>query len=952
MVSGLFAGRYKIERMLGQGATATVHLARDTQRGTAVAIKILRPELAKSKATERFLKEIRRTSHLHHPHILQVLDSGEHEERPYFVLPYMEGGTLRLKLKRNSQLPFDETIAILRTIAAALDYAHSKGLIHRDVKPENILFTDGQACLGDFGIARALETAYGITDGTTSSDTIRGTYAYMSPEQAAGGKNLDGRSDIYSLACVAYEMITGMQAFIGPTPEAVVAQRFAYTPREVRAYRPSAPPAVDVALSKAFAMSPADRYKSATDFLSALEAASQSSMVQPKSRRLRPYISLAVLALLMGGVTARQLFHTSRELDVDRVLIYPLVERGLPPGDSGAGYDVALMLGAALEHTEPLKWLDGWEHLDVRERADPGLVTARTARRIAEDRGARYYLDGIVREISDSMSVTLRLHDVVGDSVVAQRTEVAAVGGSPPYQLGLAAVTQLLPRLLAADRRIDFTPLTDRRPGAVALWLQGEREYRLARFGPALKLYERAVAEDSALAFAAVKGAQAANWLQYLRQARQLLAVALLREAQLPPRYRDFARGLDAYFRGRADSAVFYLERARASAPAWEEAAMALGDVHYHLLPARTPHDSLARAAFEAAAETDTLFTPPLLHLIEIAARDGDVRRAKRLMQRLRAGQPDTTLLRQLDLMVSCIDETASRFNWAAAGSGNSVAMLFAAKGLAVAGAQPECAEAGFRAVLARPASSAGQRWSALIGLQGLLAGRGRISELVALLDSSAASGTYQAIWLYMLDSEAGLPVHRQAAQIEAMARERFGDKLEGASPHVLWMLALHYARLGNIAQVEALNATLASRVAEPGARASRLLSDAVAANLAVVKRDTATALSRLRALAATGTVDTLTWSLWEPLAVERLKLARFLMARGEFAEAASIASTFDHAQPIAFLPFVPASLEIRFAASRALGDAARASVFKRRLERLGRTDLTAVHANANTERR
>src|SRR5688572_18874449 len=139
MTAGLIAGRYKIERVLGQGATATVHYARDTEKGTAVAIKILRRELAQSRATDRFLKEIRRTSQLQHPHILQVLDSGEHEGRPFFVLPYMEGGTLRRRLGKSNQLPFEETIAILRTVASALDYAHQRGLVHRDIKPENIL---------------------------------------------------------------------------------------------------------------------------------------------------------------------------------------------------------------------------------------------------------------------------------------------------------------------------------------------------------------------------------------------------------------------------------------------------------------------------------------------------------------------------------------------------------------------------------------------------------------------------------------------------------------------------------------------------------------------------------------------------------------------------------------------------------------------------------------------
>jgi serine/threonine protein kinase len=194
VLSGVFAGRYLIERELGRGGTAIVYLARDQQRGHAVAIKVLRPELAESVGAERFLKEIQLSQQLHHPQIVPVLDSGKYDGQLFFVLPLMEGGTLRQRLEQEKQLPLEEVIAITRSIANALAHAHEKGLVHRDVKPENILFTSGQACLSDFGIARALERAMDIS--TTSTSVVRGTPPYMSPEQASGEKNLDGRSDI------------------------------------------------------------------------------------------------------------------------------------------------------------------------------------------------------------------------------------------------------------------------------------------------------------------------------------------------------------------------------------------------------------------------------------------------------------------------------------------------------------------------------------------------------------------------------------------------------------------------------------------------------------------------------------------------------------------------------------------------------------------------------------
>jgi serine/threonine-protein kinase len=214
---------------------------------------------------------VRITEGLRHRAIARVVSSGEFDGQLYFVLPYLEGGTLRARMLRERQMSIADAVAITRTIADALDFAHSQGLIHRDVKPENILFGSGQAVLADFGIARALERA--IDESTTSTGIVRGTPAYMSPEQASGNRNYDGRSDIYSLACVLYEMVTGMPAFLGPTPEAIIAQRFQHAPRPMRVYRATVPPAIELVLEKALALVPADRYTTAAEFSLALQSA-------------------------------------------------------------------------------------------------------------------------------------------------------------------------------------------------------------------------------------------------------------------------------------------------------------------------------------------------------------------------------------------------------------------------------------------------------------------------------------------------------------------------------------------------------------------------------------------------------------------------------------------------------------------------------------------------------
>jgi tRNA A-37 threonylcarbamoyl transferase component Bud32/tetratricopeptide (TPR) repeat protein len=300
----IFGGRYAVEAPLGSGATATVYLCRDQTTAGAVAVKVLHTDLAESVGAERFLREIRLTSGLDHPSILPVIDSGADGSTLYCVLPFMEGGTLRDLLREKKQLAITEAIEIGKTIAEALAYAHDRGLIHRDIKPENILFSKGKAYLGDFGIARALyATASDLT--TTTTGVIRGTPAYMSPEQASGERNYDGRSDIYSLGAVVYEMISGMPPFVGPTAQSVMAQRFSSTPREMRVYRSSVPPAIEAVVSNSMMTAPADRFSSARELVDALETAKTA----PAARRARPPIVIGTVA---GAVLVVAVFFASK----------------------------------------------------------------------------------------------------------------------------------------------------------------------------------------------------------------------------------------------------------------------------------------------------------------------------------------------------------------------------------------------------------------------------------------------------------------------------------------------------------------------------------------------------------------------------------------------------------------------------------------------------------------
>jgi serine/threonine protein kinase/Flp pilus assembly protein TadD len=268
-------GLYTVDRELGRGGMATVYLAQDSKHDRTVALKVLHPELASSLGPERFLREIKLAARLNHPHILPLYDSGEADGFLYYVMPYVEGESLRERLDRQKQLPVDEAVHHANAIASALDYAHRQGIIHRDIKPENVMLYESEAMVMDFGIAKALSSAG--SDTLTQTGMMIGTPAYVSPEQAAGAQDLDGRSDQYSLACVLYEMLSGERPFTGPSPQAVMSKRFTEAPKSVRAIRPNIPENVERALTKAMSTETAARYKSVAMFGQALLSGSVST---------------------------------------------------------------------------------------------------------------------------------------------------------------------------------------------------------------------------------------------------------------------------------------------------------------------------------------------------------------------------------------------------------------------------------------------------------------------------------------------------------------------------------------------------------------------------------------------------------------------------------------------------------------------------------------------------
>jgi serine/threonine-protein kinase len=303
-LNAALADRYEVEAQIGRGGMATVFRARDLKLKRPVAIKVLHPELAATLGTERFLREVEIAAKLHHPHILVLHDSGEADGQLYYVMPLVEGESLRARLNREKQLPLDDALQIARELADALGYAHDHGVIHRDVKPENIMLQSGHAVVTDFGIAQAVSQAGG--ERLTETGLALGTPAYMSPEQAAGDRALDGRSDCYALACVLYEMLTGDPPFVASTAQAIIARHVTDVPPPITTVRPTVGVNAAAAIAKALSKAPADRFDSVTAFGAALTQPAKGASADRKSIAVLPFANMSAdpeNAFFSDGIT-------------------------------------------------------------------------------------------------------------------------------------------------------------------------------------------------------------------------------------------------------------------------------------------------------------------------------------------------------------------------------------------------------------------------------------------------------------------------------------------------------------------------------------------------------------------------------------------------------------------------------------------------------------------------
>ena len=314
-------GRYALQRELGRGGAATVYLAEDLKHRRNVALKVIREDFAAECGAERFLREIAIAAKLSHPHILPLYDSAEVEGSFFYTMPFVAGGTLRQRLEQEERFEIRDAVELVRVVASALDYAHAQGLVHRDIKPENILLYEGTAMVADFGIAVALDKRG--ADRLTEGGLVIGTAAYMSPEQAGGDRTVDARSDVYSLACVLYEMLTGQPPHRGATSLAAMASRLHSDAVPASRLRPEIAPRLDQALVRALARDPADRFASAADFGAALaEALATTGAVAPKRRSVAvlPFLNIggdAENAYFADGISEDVIAHLTKVRDLE-----------------------------------------------------------------------------------------------------------------------------------------------------------------------------------------------------------------------------------------------------------------------------------------------------------------------------------------------------------------------------------------------------------------------------------------------------------------------------------------------------------------------------------------------------------------------------------------------------------------------------------------------------------
>ena len=618
------AGRYAFVRELGRGGMATVLLATDLKHDRPVAFKVLHPELAQTLGPERFQREIRLAARLQHPHILTVHDSGETAGHLWFTMPFVEGESLRDRLRRERQLSLDDALRIGRQAAQALEYAHEHGVVHRDIKPENLLLTrDGNTLVADFGVARALGA--GSDDQLTQTGVSVGTPAYMSPEQATGDRELDARTDVYSLGAVLYEMLAGEQPYTGPTVQSILMKRLTEPVPSIRRTRPTVPEAVDRAVMKALAVVPADRFATAAQLAHALEQetahpSGATAVVSPltapavRGRRRVVMVALAgaaVLAAVLAGwwklrappaaPTARNhlavlpfAVHGGKSLDFLAQGLVDLLSRNLDGAGDIRSVNGSTVLAAAHEET--------------------GVADLEEGRRLARKLGAGLYVLGNASAIGNQVRIDASLYD--GTPAQPALVSQASVSGDTTqlFELvdRLAGDLMVRQRRGAGSRLLQTAAVTTQSLAALKSYLDGERLLQRAQSDSALAGFQNAVQLDSTFALAYYRLAVTAAWTRREASIRPNTERAMALSARLGQRDRRLLAAFAALATGKTDEAERGYRDILQDYPDDIEAQWQLATLLYVYNPLRGRSSAEARPFLEGILRLDPEFLCPI----------------------------------------------------------------------------------------------------------------------------------------------------------------------------------------------------------------------------------------------------------------------------------------------------------------------------------------------------
>jgi TolB-like protein len=626
--------RYVLERELGRGGMAVVFLGRDLRHDRPVAVKVLHPELAAVLGPERFLREIGLAARLDHPNILPVLDSGESAGRLWYAMPYVDGGSLRQRLQRETQLGIEEAVRIGREVAGALEHAHGHGIVHRDIKPENILLSDGRVLLADFGIAKLLDS--GDAAKLTETGLALGTPAYMSPEQAAADPRLDARTDVYALGCVLYEMLAGQPPFTGATAQAIMARHAMEPVPSLRMVRGTIPPALEAAIVKAAAKVPADRFTTAGELARALSADAPAAA---PSTRPRWRMAAALLATV-AGATGFMLLRGRGPAVLPAASVLAVLPFSPATSDTSLvrlGRDLASTVSASLDGVGDIRAVD---RLTVLAQAPEGggPLPLSNAAALARRLGATSVVHGSLARDGARVRLDVGLYTTDSLTTLARQSVLAA-----PESLG-ALTDSVVWKLLGDIWRHGRPPtptleaITTRSVNALRAFLDGEREAVAGNHTQAHAAYGRAIAADSNFWFAYFRQGNVAGWAEGEVDSATEHAYWTHRQL-LPQRERmliEAARGDSGLFRQRAQLEAI-VERYPDYWPAW----WMLGDNLLHTYGHIGSTSADARRALERVVGLNPKMVYGWEHLVWLASKERDTTtqaRALVMLERLGAG--------------------------------------------------------------------------------------------------------------------------------------------------------------------------------------------------------------------------------------------------------------------------------------------------------------------------